>query len=617
MGRLTESLPVLDTGPSPPEPRKRRAKPPLHFTGTPPPTPPKPGNRRQRSLTWEEVLGEGPGCELRPLGPGGQNESPPQDSLCLNYGPQSQRQFRQPPLDPTPPYTSLGNEEVEKMEPTGSVAAHFKSRGRSKDSPDGSTSSEPETRDISCPDYQPVPLPRLRLLTPVVDKEYSGDDSVSSEGDEEQASTAEGAFSQPVSNPGDTGDVVQDPGFETKHPNKKTKVDRVTKSAKQMIVRWKENTINKGKERKHQEVEQEPESKMQSAALHQGQHSVRLRSQMKDIDEEEDGTDEEEEEEYDEEDMETDGFCSVVCTPESPVTEKPSQAKPLTRHSSFLSSFKFDFSPISLMDEILTGEEWAPFLSPNTSPSPSPSVDQSNAAKQHDCDDDSDIIDEPERLSLNNVERNFMDPDNSVYEEVIINLSGPNKTVDNQSDDREKTVNQSNDTRVEAVSKSEMLLDYDSAEWSQLDESTDKSSDSNNAVEPVINQPLDLPSLKLHDVLDSSAQKHRIELSKKRKHRVTKLNKRFFSIGRTTIRDPDVQLINQFSPSVASAGATPRDTFPSSVFYSVPVSAELQDHVTSRGQDNLPAKGSDGHSSNSPWSKIITAFRNKPKTKPL
>ncbi|XP_010889926.3 bromodomain-containing protein 4 [Esox lucius] len=596
----------------------------------------------------------------------------PRDSLFMNSViTKSQCQFLQPLLDPPPTCTSQGSEVVQKMEPTGSIMEQdlieprgkvlgslpkasmpeekglmgepkllskppsrnkhlsLGLEGRSKDSLNGSTSSGPETREIS-PDLLPVPLPRSRFLTPIVDKENSGVESVLSDRDKDQINVEVGGLLQPVRNEGGAEEaVIQDTVLRSKHPNMNMKADKVTKSARKIIDRWKENIRKeRGKEEiRGEDVEKETENKLHSVNLHRGQNSVRLQAQMTAIEEEEGGKDEEEdsneeddndEEDQEGEDQEGEEFSSVTCMQQSPMSEQPSQAESFRRQGSIISSFKFNFSPVSLMDEILTGEEWAPFLSPNSRRCSSPSVDQSERTSQHGYNDNSQIKNEPELGSLNNVEQNLMDTDISVYEEVIVNLS--DKTVENQYDAAQKKV-KCNDNGVKAILESETLLDYGAAGRSKLDRSRAKSSNgSNYSVEPIRNQPLDLSCVKSHEVLDSSAQKHRIELNKKRKHRVPKLKKGFFRIGRTTIGAPDIQ-VKQSSPNSSAASSTPCDIFPTSVFYSIPPSIEQQDTVGSPTQGNLPIKSSDVHSSivnvSSPRSNVITALRNWAKRKPL
>ena len=161
-------------------------------------------------------------------------------------------------------------------------------------------------------------------------------------------------------------------------------------------------------------------------------------------------------------------------------------------YSSF-SSFKFNFSPISLVDEILTGDEWSPFLSIRDSPAPSPSVFQSEVASQHGYDEGDQLKTGPELRLPNDVQHNHEDIGFSLYEAVSFSQSRPNEIVDNQSDNRQQEVDNNNDTEADAIAviKPKILLENDAAEESELDHSRPISKDIHDSKSPIRNQSKD------------------------------------------------------------------------------------------------------------------------------
>ncbi|XP_042185674.1 uncharacterized protein LOC121847714 isoform X1 [Oncorhynchus tshawytscha] len=267
---------------------------------------------------------------------------------------------------------------------------------------------------------------------------------------------------------------------------------KMKKSTKMMMSRWKESQEEKGGngEIQDDDGEREVESEMPLVHLHQDRHSVRLHAKMSAIEEEE----EEEEEKR-----------SGEATQESPTMERPSQAeterKPVGHHARFqssFSSFKFNFSSISLVDEILTGDEWSPFLSIRDSPAPSLSVFQSEAASQHGYDEGDQLKTGPELRLPNDVQHNHEDIGLSLYEAVSFSQSSPNEIVDNQSDNRQQEVDNNNDTGADAIAviKPKILLENDAAEESELDHSRPISKDTHDTVElcksPIRTQSKDL-----------------------------------------------------------------------------------------------------------------------------
>ncbi|XP_045061967.1 uncharacterized protein LOC121535784 isoform X2 [Coregonus clupeaformis] len=663
--------------PPPPAPPKRRAKPLLHPTGPPPPPPPPALDPSQSAPVWGRVVGEGPGYELRPTGhgrgPGGQEEeilSSSGDRLSVYSAVilKSERRFSQPILDPTLDSTAQRGRGVQQLKTTGSVAAQDPSQlrgkdigcppkasepvgmgvmgvpkrlestapkplipkpphrnrsppqgpeGRAQDSPDGSSPSGSETRDIP-PDLQSIPPETEGVREPPEPSEHSADGNDSSRTPVDiRCNTGEGGLLEGGRNLKDTQEVViQDTAtwgdggvLGSKHPNvKKMKGGKVKTFAKKMMSRWKESQEEKrgNGEIQEDDREKEVESEMPLVNLHQDRHSVRLHTKMSVIEEEED----EEEEKR-----------SGEATQESPMMEQPCQAeterKPVGNHARFqssFSSFKFNFSPISLVDEILTGEEWSPFLSIKDMPAPSPSVYQSEAASQHGCDEGDQLKTEPESCLPNDVQQNHEDIGLSLYEDVSLIQSDPNEIVDNQSDNRQQEVNNNNDTGADAIAviKPKILLDNDAAEESELDHSRPISKDIHDSVEllqsPIRTQSKDLLDFSYVEslgVLDSSAQKHRIHLNKKRKHRLPGLKKRkLIKIGRTAIKAPEIKFLkpsppptlsptslpSSSSPSSPLSSFSPSYVFSSSVFYNIPPSAEKQDPVTSTTQNNLSVK---------------------------
>ncbi|XP_055765001.1 uncharacterized protein LOC129840958 [Salvelinus fontinalis] len=341
-----------------------------------------------------------------------------------------------------------------------------------------------------------------------------------------------------------------------------------------------------------------------------------------------------EEEEGKEEEEEKSGEA----TQESPTMEQTSQAeterKPVGHHARFqssFSSFKFNFSPISLVDMILTGEEWSPFLSIKDSPAPSPSIYQG-------YDEGDQLKTGPESRLPNDVQHNHEDIGLSLYEAVSFSQSSPNEIVDNQSVNRQQEVDNNNGTGADAIAviKPKILLDNDAAEESELDHSRPISKDIHDSVElcksPIRTQSkdlLDFLCVESLGVLDSSAQKHKIRLSKKRKHRLPGLKKtktETFNIRCTASKAPEIKFLKPSPPSPtslppsSSSCSSPSYVFPSSVFYNIPPSAEEQDPVTSPTQDNLSDKTTEssrkpGSSPKPPLSKFMTVLRDKTKWK--
>ncbi|XP_064784919.1 uncharacterized protein LOC135508572 [Oncorhynchus masou masou] len=554
--------PGLDARPPlPPVPPKRRAKPPLHPTGPPPPPPALDPSRS--APVWGGVVGEGPGCELRPTGhgrgPGGQEED-----MLLSSGDmlsiysavilKSERRFSQPILDFTLGSTAQRGGGVQQLETTVSMATQDPSKlrgkdigrppkssepvgmgvmgipkpleltppkpllpkpprknrslaqgpeGRAQDSPDGSASSGSETRDIP-PGFQSVPPGTEGVREPPDPSKHIADGSESSRTPAEIRSNTEerGLLEGGRNLEGTPEVVVQDTAtwggggvLGSKHLNmKKMKGGKLKKFTKKMMSRWKESREEKegNGETQDDDGEKEVESKMPLVHLHQDRHSVRLHAKMSIIEEE--GGKEEEEEKR-----------SGEATQESPTMDRPSQAeterKPVGHHASFqssFSSFKFNFSSISLVDEILTGDEWSPFLSIKDSPAPSPSVYQSEAASQHDYDEGDQLKTGPELRLPNDVQHNHEDIGFSLYEAVSFSQSSPNEIVDNQSDNRQQEVDNNNDTGADAIAviKPKIILENDAMEESELDYSRPISKDIHDTVElcksPIRTQSKDL-----------------------------------------------------------------------------------------------------------------------------
>ncbi|XP_035645132.1 uncharacterized protein si:dkey-9i23.6 isoform X1 [Oncorhynchus keta] len=694
--QLLPCPPGLDARPPPPPvPPKRKAKPPLHPTGPPPPPPPPALDPSQSVPVLGRVVGEGAGCELRPTGhgrgPGGQEEdvlSSSGDRLSMYSAVilKSERRFSQPLLDPTLDSTAQRGGGVQQLETTVSVATQDPSQLRGKDigrppkasepvgmgvmgvpkplesiapkplipkpphgnrslpqgperraqgSPDGGASSGSETRDIP-PDLQSIPPETEGVREPPEPSEHIADGSESPRTPAEfRCNTEEGGLMEGGRNLEGTHEVVdQDAAtwggggvLGSKHPNIKTmKGGKVKKFAKKMMSRWKQSREEKrgNGEIQEDDGEKEVESERPLVNLRQDRHSVRLHTNMSVIEEEED-----EEEKR-----------SSEAAP--PTMEPPSQAeterKPVgqrARFQSSFSSFKFNFSPISLVDEILTGEEWSPFLSIKDSPAPLLSVYQSEAASQHGGDKGDQLKTEPEFRLPNDVQHNHEDIGHSLYEDVHFSQSSSKEIVDNQSDNRQQEVDNNNDTGADAIAviKPKILLDNDAAEESELDHSRPISKDIHDSKSPIRNQSkdhLDFSCVKSLGVLDSSAQKHKIHLSKKRKHRLPGLKTRkTFKIRRTAIKAPEIKFLKPSPPptlsptslpSSSSSCSSPSYVFPSSVFYSIPPSAEEHDPGTTPTQGNFSVKTTESSrkpdsSPKPPLSKFMTVLRDKTKRK--
>ncbi|KAL1023594.1 hypothetical protein UPYG_G00043290 [Umbra pygmaea] len=621
------SPPILDIQPTPPAltPR-RRAKPPLHLSV---PLPPTHFDTGQGAPQSERFVGDDSGDELRPKGPEKGPEGQEENMLKTPWlkmkttgsvAAQKPSQWRETDLRMTPEASKpvmMGVMDVPKpldstllnLPISKPLRKHRPSCQVSEDSPNESASSRLETGDNPS-DLQPTLRPRFHFLPPIYDKGNSRIDSGYSEGDEEQSNTEKGELLQSERIWGGTHeDVLQDTVLGSEHPDiRNMKDDKIRKFANNMMDRWKDSQEeDREKEGIHEDDrEKETECKMQSVSLYQEEHSVRLPSESTITEEEELEEDEELEDEVDEEEEEGEEISSIVSTQLSPKTEHPSKAELVRRHGSFMSSFKFNFSTVSLVDEILTGEEWAPFLSTNDCPTASVSFDQSEAAGANGCNGNSQI-NKPEVSFANDIAQNHQNIDLSAYEDVIINLSDPNKVVGNQSHDRYQEVNNFNVTGAKAVINRQMLP-------KSLKESGDTADPLRNQLE----EALYFSSVKSHDVLDSSAQKHRIELSKKRKHRLPTLKTGFFKIGRTPIKPAEIQLIKH-SSNTSTPCLPGCKSYPTSIFYNIPPSIEQQEPMTPPTQVNIFQKSAEGHNVNSgsPGSRILKALRKKAKRKPL
>ncbi|XP_058237837.1 uncharacterized protein si:dkey-9i23.6 isoform X1 [Hemibagrus wyckioides] len=217
-----------------------------------------------------------------------------------------------------------------------------------------------------------------------------------------------------------------------------------------------------------------------------------------------------------------------------------------------LKDFKLDLEPINLLEEICTGEEWAKFLPVKDSPPETDAKAYSQTEDSHDSNDD---------IGSQNA---VMKPDLSADKEQSEIPSRPASITDSQVDRVIQVRDETSDaallkTPVRHIIEPQRISDepeYEQFKGDENDLVVRYAYDKNDLKKDT---PLDLSVVKPSRVLDNSALKSRIQLSKKRKHRPPGKRKK----GNKQMASPEPF---QSSPSSHAP------FFASSKFYTLPCS---------------------------------------------
>ncbi|KAK3554054.1 hypothetical protein QTP70_019167 [Hemibagrus guttatus] len=199
------------------------------------------------------------------------------------------------------------------------------------------------------------------------------------------------------------------------------------------------------------------------------------------------------------------------------ITSMPlKQKEPLPSIETFtLKDFKLDLEPINLLEEICTGEEWAKFLPVKDSP---PETDAKAYSQREDSHDSNDDI--GSQIAV-------MKPDLSADKEQSEITSSPASITDSQVDRVIQVRDETSDSPITALLKTPVRHITEPQRISDEPEYEQFKGDENDLVVTYVydkndlkkDTPLDLSVVKPSGVLDNSALKSRIQLSKKRKHR--------------------------------------------------------------------------------------------------
>ncbi|XP_026790767.2 uncharacterized protein si:dkey-9i23.6 [Pangasianodon hypophthalmus] len=229
-----------------------------------------------------------------------------------------------------------------------------------------------------------------------------------------------------------------------------------------------------------------------------------------------------------------------------------------------LKDFKLDLEPINLLEEICTGEEWAKFLPVKDSPPQTDAKDYSQTEDSHHSNDD---------IGSQNA---VIKPGLSADKEQSEIGSSPASITDSQEDRVIQVRQGTSDSPISAFPKTPIRNVTVTQRTSDMPEYERFKAEENdlvvmylhdeNDLTKVKNMPLDLSVVKSSGVLDNSALKSRIQLSKKRKHQPTEKRKK----GKT-----QMDFLHQRSASTESFQSPPSShtsVFASSKFYILPCS---------------------------------------------
>ncbi|KAF4090704.1 hypothetical protein AMELA_G00054040 [Ameiurus melas] len=228
-----------------------------------------------------------------------------------------------------------------------------------------------------------------------------------------------------------------------------------------------------------------------------------------------------------------------------------------------LKDFRLDLEPINLLEEICSGQEWAKFLPVKDSP---PQTD----AKDYSQTEDSNHSNDDDIGSQNAV----MKLDLSADKEQSEISSNPASITDSQVDSVVQVKRGTSDSPFSALPETPIRNVTGTQSTSNVSESVQFKGGENdlmvvymydeNDLTNVKDMPLDLSVVKSSGVLDNSALKSRIRLSKKRKHRPPgKTKKGNFIKG--FFRQRSASTESSDSPTSSHASV-----FASSKFYTLP-----------------------------------------------
>ncbi|KAK2852391.1 hypothetical protein Q7C36_007592 [Tachysurus vachellii] len=186
--------------------------------------------------------------------------------------------------------------------------------------------------------------------------------------------------------------------------------------------------------------------------------------------------------------------------------------------------FKFDLGSMDLLEEICIGEEWAKFLPVKDSPLETDAKDYSQTEDSHDSDDDIGSQNAAMKSEAGDREQSEITP-------------SPASITDSQVDRVIQVRDETSDSPISALPKTPIRHVTGPQRISDQPKYEPFKDDENDLVVTYVydknclmkDMPLDLSVVKSSGVLDNSALKSRIQLSKKRKHRPPGKRKKEYS----------------------------------------------------------------------------------------
>ncbi|XP_007256173.3 titin homolog isoform X1 [Astyanax mexicanus] len=268
----------------------------------------------------------------------------------------------------------------------------------------------------------------------------------------------------------------------------------------------------------------------------------------------------------------------------TPKEENSTKMKLMLNRTCTLRDFKLNLEPISLMDELFTGDEWTKFLPVKEKQIQEETTDQSqteSSCQSNETQSDNSVI----------IQNHQPSEDKNQSQSEADQTSVSDRALDEV---REVQPRPTPNKPIYAVHKSLIsngAVKQKKCELPQYEHSTDDDVydfvevymlPKNNAV--VKDLPLDLPDIESIGVLDNSALKNRINLNKNRKHRPPKKKKKETSDMRRTSTfytpvvdnstNMDVPRLRSYSTSSSypprkTVTTSPSSSYKNSVFYPV------------------------------------------------